>query len=277
MKRRAIDRGRGLGTAALAIAAAALIGGCRSTPTAPKWGLIWQDEFDGPASQALDPTRWGYDIGTDWGNAQLEYDTSRPVNVALDGAGHLAIVARKETYLGQPYTSARINTRGLFAQQQGRFEARIKLPSGQGVWPAFWMLGSNYNGKNWPDCGEIDIMENFGQDPSVVHGSLHGPGYSGSAALTGKYQLAQGRFDDGFHVFALEWTSDRITYFVDGSAYQSLQRSDIPSSGRWVFDHPFFILLNVAVGGGPAGPPSPATAFPQTMLVDYVRVYAVGP
>jgi beta-glucanase (GH16 family) len=265
----------------LAVAGWIVIGmvldGCRNEPTRPAWSLLWQDEFEGAAGQAPDPAHWGYDIGTDWGNAQLEYDTSRPENVSLDGAGHLAIVARKEPYLGSAYTSARINTRGFFQQEHGRFEARIKMPSGRGLWPAFWLLGSDFGSVGWPACGEIDIVEYRGQEPAIVHGSLHGPGYSGGSALTGQYQLASGGFDGDFHVFAVEWTGDRITYLVDGIAYQSIRRTDIPPSSPWAFDHPFFVILNLAVGGNYVGPPGASTTFPQTMLVDYVRVYTTGP
>jgi len=257
--------------------------GCtsRRAPTGPALKplvLAWQDEFDGPAGQPPDTiTKWRYDVGTNWGNSQLEYDTNRLENVSLDGNGHLTIVARREDYLGSAYTSARINTRGRFEQTRGRFEARMKLPSGQGLWPAFWLLGADFGTAGWPTCGEIDIMEYRGQEPRIVHGALHGPGYSGGSALTGQFELPQGAFDTGFHIFAVEWGTERITWLVDDIAYKSATPADLPPNTRWVFNHPFFVILNVAVGGNYVGGPGPGTTFPQMMTVDYVRVYAEGP
>jgi beta-glucanase (GH16 family) len=269
--------------AATAIAAAALLllpaiaalSGCEhETETEPlEWGLVWSDEFEGPAGQLPDASKWAFDIGTDWGNDQLEYDTNRPENVSLDGDGNLAITAREESYEGQDYTSGRIKTAGLFAREEGRFEARIKLPVGQGLWPAFWMLGNNIGSVGWPECGEIDIMEYRGQEPNIVHGSLHGPGYSGGAALTGSFARSGAGFDADFHVFTIDWDDDGITWLVDGIAYQTFTPASLSSGRRWVYDHSFFILLNVAVGGNYVGPPNGSTVFPQTMLVDWVRVY----
>jgi len=236
-----------------------------------EWELVWQDEFEETAGQSPDSTKWDYDIGTDWGNAQLEYDTDRPENVSMDGEGNLAIITRKESYLGSAYTSARIVTRGLYEQTYGRFEARIKLPWGQGIWPAFWLLGTNYTEVGWPACGEIDIMEYRGQETSTVHGTVHGPGYSAGNGVTQRYDLPDDRFDFDFHLFAVEWGTDYIDFFVDDKLYNTITPADI--SGEWVFDHPFYIILNVAVGGGYVGWPNESTVFPQTMLVDYVRVY----
>jgi len=238
--------------------------------------LVWEDNFDGPAGQAPDATKWTYDIGIGpgndgWGNNELEYYTDRPENVALDGAGNLAITARSESYAGRSFTSARINTKGLFDQAYGRFEARIKMPWGPGIWPAFWMLGSNINEVPWPQCGEIDIMEYRGQEPNLVHGSVHGPGYSGGAAITKSFGFTNNRFDVDFHVFAIEWGADYIDYYVDDTLYQRIRSEDVP--GEWVYNHPFFIILNVAVGGNYVGFPTPQTPFPQTMVVDYVKVY----
>lgn len=239
------------------------------------WELVWQDEFDGPPGQLPDATKWGYDIGTDWGNEQLEYDTDRPENVSLDGNGNLAIIAREESYLGRSYTSARIVTRNLFEPTYGRIEARIKLPVGQGIWPAFWLLGANITTVSWPQCGEIDVMEYRGQEPWVIHGSLHGPGYSAGQAITQRYQLANGRFDTGFHVFAVEWRNNEIKWYVDGVNYHTVKKGE--QSGDWVFDHSFYVILNVAVGGRFVGPPNTSTVFPQTMLVDWVRYYGEAP
>lgn len=249
--------------------------GCRDATGAqpPQWELTWQDEFDGPAGQLPDASRWRFDIGTDWGNAQLEYDTNRPENVSLDGAGHLAITAREESYQGSAYTSGRINTRDFFEQARGRFEARIRLPVGQGIWPAFWLLGANFNRVGWPECGEIDILEYRGQEPHFVHGSLHGPGYSGGSAVTGHHYVPGAGLHADFHVFAIEWDDDGIAWIVDETRYQTLTRAHLPRGADWVFDHPFFIILNVAVGGHFVGSPDASTIFPQTMLVDWVRVY----
>ena len=260
---------------AVAVVAAAAGGACSDDgPAGPAQGrLVWSEEFDGPAGQLPAPSRWAFDVGTDWGNRQLEFDTDRAENVSLDGDGNLAITARREPYQGSQFTSGRIKTQGRFERQGGRFEARINLPSGRGVWPAFWLLGADFETVGWPLCGEIDVMEFRGQEPSVIHGSLHGPGYSGGGAVTSSHTLDNARFDTDFHVFAVEWTSDRIAWFVDDLLYQSVTRADVP--GTWVFDHPFFILLNVAVGGDFIGPPDPDTIFPQTMLVDWVRVYEI--
>jgi len=235
------------------------------------WSLVWQDEFDGQAGLSPDSMKWGYDIGTDWGNAQLEYDTDRPANVSLDGEGNLAIVARRESYLGRDYTSARIVTRDLFEPAYGRIEARIKLPVGPGIWPAFWMLGNDIETVNWPQCGEIDIMEYRGQLPSTVYGSLHGPGYSGGEALSRKYKLEDGQFNTDFHLFAVEWNPGVIRWYVDSVNYLTIRPEHV--DGEWVFDHPFYIILNIAVGGYFVGPPDSTTVFPQTMLIDYVRAY----
>lgn len=233
--------------------------------------LAWEDEFDGPSGQLPDATKWTFDIGTDWGNAQLEYDTDRPENVSLDGNGNLAIIARKESFAGSAFTSGRIKTQGLFDQAYGRFEARIKMPWGPGIWPAFWLLGADIDAVGWPQCGEIDIMEYRGQETNLIHGSIHGPGYSGGAAVTKSFGFADNRFDTDFHVFAVEWTAEYIDFFVDETLYQRIEPED--ASGEWVYDHPFFIILNVAVGGNYVGFPTDQTPFPQTMLVDYVRVY----
>ncbi len=240
--------------------------------------LVWQDEFDGPVDQSPDPTKWGYDVGNGdggWGNQQLEFDTARPENVSLDGNGNLRLIAREEDYAGFDYTSARIKTQGKFSRAYGKFEARIQLPLGQGLWPAFWLLGDDISTVGWPQCGEIDIMEYRGQAPNVANGAIHGPGYSGGASLYGSYTRAGAGFNEDFHVFAVEWTSSSISWSVDGTTYMTKSVGDLPGGADWVFDHPFFIILNVAVGGNYVGDPDASTVFPQTMLIDYVRVYGV--
>jgi beta-glucanase (GH16 family) len=248
--------------------------------SSPAWVLTWSDEFNGVEGSGPDSTKWGFDIGGGgWGNNELEYYTNRTQNAFMDGTGNLAIKAIKENYTGtdgvtREYTSARLLTRGKFTQQSGRFEARIRIPFGQGIWPAFWMLGDDIGTVGWPTCGEIDIMENRGREPSISHASLHGPGYSGGNPLTGSYSLPVGqRFSDDFHVWAVEWEAATIRFYVDGNLFQTRTADDLPGASRWVFDHPFFMLLNVAVGGNFGGNPDATTTFPQTMLVDYVRVY----
>lgn len=238
------------------------------------WQLVWEDEFDGAAGTLPDATKWTFDIGTGdggWGNAELQYYTNRPQNISMDGQGNLVITARSESFSGSQFTSARIKTQGLFQQQYGRFEARLITPYGPGMWPAFWMLGSDIETVGWPQCGEIDIMELRGQEPHVIHGTIHGPGYSGGNPITKSYALINDRFDADFRIFAIEWDADKIDFFVDDFLYQRIERDDVP--GEWVYDQPFFILMNLAVGGNYVGFPTPDTPFPQTMVIDYVRVY----
>jgi len=177
--------------------------------------------------------------------------------------------------MGCDYTSARINTSGNFEQERGRFEARIKLPVGQGIWPAFWMLGNDFEAVDWPQCGEIDIMEYRGQEPNVLIGSLHGPGYSGGSAISRRLELDGVALNQNYHIYSIEWESDRIRWMLDGNTYHTVTPDDLPSGADWVFDHPFYIILNVAVGGTFVGPPDQSTSFPQTMLVDWVKVYGV--
>jgi beta-glucanase (GH16 family) len=248
----------------------------------PTWTLAWSDEFDGTKGAAVDPTKWVADTGgVGWGNQEREYYTPGAENAALDGAGRLVIVARAEPpgssrpcwYGVCRYTSARLLTSGRFETTYGRIEARIQIPRGQGIWPAFWMLGADVGTKGWPTCGEIDVMENIGREPAIVHGTIHGPGYSGDKGVSGSYTLTTGAFADDFHVYAVEWTPGLIRWLVDEHEYRRTTPADLPAGAAWVFDHPFFILLNVAVGGGWPGDPDASTTFPQQMLVDYVRVY----
>jgi beta-glucanase (GH16 family) len=240
--------------------------------------LVWSEEFDGPAGQSPDPTRWSFDVGgSGWGNQELEYTTARPENVALDGAGHLAIVARAEGYQGKPYTSGRINTLGHFTRAFGRFEARMQLPTGAGLWPAFWLLGNNVGSVGWPGCGEIDIIENKGQEPNLVHGTVHGPGYSGGHGITAAHAVPGAPLSAGFHTYAVEWIANRVIFSVDGVDYFTLTPQQLPANTQWVFDHPFGIILDLAVGGTFVGDPTADTTFPQTLLVDWVRVWEPAP
>lgn len=233
--------------------------------------LVMQDEFD--TDGVLNTSLWDYEIGTGnngWGNNELQYYTNRNENISVQN-GKLLITANKEDYQGSSYTSARILTKGKFDQKYGRFEARIRVPYGQGIWPAFWLLGDNIDQVGWPQCGEIDIMEYRGQEPTLLHGSIHGPGYSGGNPVTKTYELMNDRFDTGFHIFGIEWGPEYINYYVDDVLYNQITPAD--ADGEWVFDHPFYIIINLAVGGSFAGSPNEETVFPQTMLVDYVRVY----
>jgi beta-glucanase (GH16 family) len=243
------------------------------------WELVWSDEFDRPDGSTPDPKKWKHDIGGNgWGNRELEYYTDRPTNSSVR-EGKLRITAIRENYTGadrvaRQYTSARLKTLGTFTQAYGKFAARIQIPRGQGMWPAFWMLGGDIEKNGWPQCGEIDIMENIGREPSTVHGSMHGPGYSGDDGFTSIFHFPAGvKFADDFHEFAVEWEPGSARFFVDDHQYAEFKPSQLPAGKKWVFDHPFFLLLNVAVGGDWPGPPDATTQFPQSMLVDYVRVY----
>ena len=243
------------------------------------WVLSWSDEFDGPDGSAPDPKKWTAETGGGgWGNNELEYYTARRTNARVE-KGNLVIEARQEKFTGpdgatREYTSARLKTEKLFSQKYGKFEARIRIPKGQGIWPAFWMLGDDIATAGWPACGEIDIMENVGFEPATVHGTIHGPGYSGGKALGAPYSLPSGNIADDYHVFGVEWEPKEIRFYVDGKLYETRTPADLPAGERWVFDHPFFLILNVAVGGGWPGNPDASTKFPQQMMVDYVRAYS---
>ena len=244
-----------------------------------QWQLSWGDEFDGPDGSRPDPSRWVLELGGEgWGNQELQTYTDRPENSSIEG-GALVITARAEKFTGRDgiardYTSARLKTLGRFSQAYGRFEARIKIPRGQGIWPAFWMMGVNIDSRGWPDDGELDVMENIGREPSTVHGTLHGPGYSGADGLSTPFQSPNGRpFADDYHLYAVEWEPSQIRWYVDGTNFKTVKPSDLPAGARWVFDHEMFMLLNVAVGGNWPGNPDQTSVFPQQMLVDYVRVY----
>ena len=249
-------------------------------PPSSGFTLAWSDEFNGADGSTPDPSKWTYDIGGGgWGNGELETYTNRAVNAQIKG-GNLVVTAQKETFTGtdgitRDYTSARLKTQGLFTQAYGRFEARIKIPAGKGLWPAFWMLGNDIATNGWPKCGEIDIMENIGREPGMVHGSLHGPSSSGATFdETSPVSLPDNaNFADDFHVYAIEWDPTQVKFFADSNNFATFQKVNWPTAGTWVFDHPFFIILNVAVGGTWPGSPDTTTQFPQQMLVDYVRVY----
>lgn len=273
------------GKGVMLLGAVALLNSCEvdTTQTVTTFdNLVMADEFN--VDGEPDSNLWTYDIGdgtnqglpSGWGNNELQYYTDRSENVTVEN-GYLLITAQEESFQGSSYTSARIKTQGLFEQAYGRFEARIKVPYGKGYWPAFWLLGNDCDVNVWPACGEIDIMEFVGDQPTKVFGSAHGPGYSAGESISKDFVLENSRFDTEFHVFGIEWSPDYINYYVDDVLYQQITRETIADEtdgqGEWVFDGPFYIILNVAIGGNLPGSPSSETVFPQTMIVDYVRVY----
>lgn len=264
----------------VALFAAFTLAACAAHRPSP--APVWSDEFNGPAGASFDRTKWVADTaGGGFGNKERQYYTTRPDNVAMDGNGNLVITARAEPasstlqcwYGKCLYTSTRLKTKGLFAQTYGKFEARIRVPRGQGIWPAFWMLGDDIDKVGWPESGEIDIMEHIGREPSIAYGTLHGPGYSGAGGISRPDTLSAGGYADDFHVFAVSWRPNEIRWYVDGRQYHRLTPGDLPAGTRWVFDHPFFLLLNLAVGGEWPRDPDATTIFPQQLVVDYVRVY----
>jgi beta-glucanase (GH16 family) len=262
-----------------------------------KFNLVMADEFD--IDGTPNPTKWSFDIGRGplndgWGNNELQFYKSE--NAVVQN-GYLIITAQSESFGGVNYTSARLKSRNKFEQKYGRFEARIKLPQGKGMFPAFWLLGENYceaaakdvnnnvfcdsslpnyeaGNVLWPQCGEIDIMEYLGNKPTEVFGTIHGPGFSGGNSISKKYSLTNDRFDNGFHIFGIEWTEHHINWYVDNVLYNQITREKVEEKGgQWVFDNSFFMLLNLAVGGNLPGSPDTNTTYPQRMIVDYVRVY----
>ena len=261
------------------------------SPATTSWVQVWSDEFDGPAGAPVDSTRWRYDTtdgckdGTGncgWGNNEKEYYSSAAENVALNGQGQLAIVARPAAagmacYYGAcRYTSGKITTRDKMLAAPGRVEARIKLPVGQGLWPAFWMLGHECGTVGWPACGELDIMENKGSDATSTSSAMHGPGYSGNTPFAHVHPLAQGTLISEYHSYAVEWDSLHVRFFVDDTAHYAVTRDAVQQYGRSILDQPFYLILNLAVGGNFDGDPRSDAIFPATMLVDYVRVFRAG-
>lgn len=243
---------------------------------------MWADEFSDSAGRGVNPAYWRFDTADGcssgvcgWGNNEREHYRTGPQNIAHTGDGYLAIVARVATdtvacYYGRClYTSARIKTQDKVSIQPGRVEARIKLPTGQGLWPAFWMLGESISRSGWPACGELDILENKGSQPTTTSSAVHGPGYSGNTP----FAHATGTTATEFHVYAVEWDTQSIRFYVDNALHYTVSRGQVQTHGAWVFDNAFFVVLNLAVGGNFDGHPQSDTIFPATMLIDYVRVY----
>jgi beta-glucanase (GH16 family) len=255
-----------------------------ASPLLSGWTLSWSDEFEGDDGSAVDASKWNHDTGgSGWGNQELEYYTADSANAQQIG-GNLVITAKTEGASEHScwngacqYTSARLLTSGKYSAAYGRVEARVKMPAGKGLWPAFWMLGDNIGSVGWPTCGEIDIMETVGSDITTNHGSMHGPGYSGGSPLTATIQLPGNvKLSDDFHIYAVEWAPDVVRFYVDAILYETRTPADIPPGTEWVYNHPFFLLLNVAVGGTWPGSPDASAHFPAQMSVDYVRVYTAN-
>jgi beta-glucanase (GH16 family) len=268
-----------LAVTATVVVAALSVPSSQAPAEAAIGALTWSDEFNKPAGTGVDTAKWNFDIGgSGWGNNERQYYTNSTSNAVHDG-NNLVITARKDNpgnyqchYGRCEYTSARLLTNGKFTQRYGRFESRMKLPRGQGIWPAFWMLGDNLGSAGWPQAGEIDIMENIGREPNTVYGTIHGPGYSGAGGITGSRNIGRPLGDD-FHTFTVDWSPNLIVWYIDGSEYHRVTNGSI-GGNQWVFDHNFFMILNLAVGGNWPGFPDASTSFPQSLVVDYVRVYA---
>jgi len=239
--------------------------------------LIWQDEFNGKAGEKPDASRWVHDLGAGgWGNKELQSYTDLPQNAQRDGRGSLVIRAVKEK--DGSFTSARLKTLGKFQGQYLKVVARMKVPRGQGLWPAFWMLGVTFPREGWPNCGEIDIMEHIGKEPNSAYGTVHGPGYSGKDGISGKQQLPKGKyFGDEFHEFAVEWRPSEIVFTVDSARFHTVRPKTLPAGTPWVFNRPFFLILNLAVGGEWPGYPDKTTVFPAVFTIDWIRVYQLEP
>lgn len=261
-----------------------------ATADPAQWQLAWSDEFNGQQGTTPNPAFWGYEIGDGtangipgWGNDELQYYTNSAENAAMDGQGNLLLTVKEadgslQCYYGPcKYTSARLITKDRFEVAYGRIEARVQVARGTGLWSAFWMLGTDIDQVNWPQTGEIDIMENVGRLPTQVFGTLHGPGYSGGQSYGQFYDIGQ-PVADAYHVFAVEWQPDKIIWYLDGIPYFTASPDDAFLQGKpWVYNHPFFMLLNVAVGGNFGGGVGSDAIFPQTASVDYVRVYQAAP
>ena len=241
---------------------------------------MWSDEFNGPQGSAPDASNWAPMIGgKGWGDGELECYTDARDNSALDGNGFLVISARSAKGHAcadgstNDYTSARLSTQGLQTFQYGTMAVRAKMPTGDGAWPAFWALGENHDTAGWPASGEIDVSEVVGKQKNVTHGTVHGPKADGKPfSVTGSY-TAPSDLSSDFHVYSATWTPTTVDFAIDDVVYSTVTKADVEKSGRWVYDQPFYLLLNLAVGGSFPGNPSASSVWPQQMVVDWVRVY----
>lgn len=241
--------------------------------------LVWADEFN-----SIDNSSWSFETGGGgWGNNELQYYTNgQNATIQYDStvdSNVLVLEARRENHNNYncwyglcTYTSTRLISRNKKSFQYGRIEARMKLPQTQGIWPAFWALGNNFDSVGWPQSGEIDIMEHVGFEPTLTHAAMHGPGYSGNTPIFGTYDLGENA-DANYHTYAIEWSSSEVRWYVDNNHFKTATRAEIEQYGQWVYDQPFWLLLNVAVGGNWPGSPDDTSTFPQRLYVDYVRVY----
>jgi beta-glucanase (GH16 family) len=234
------------------------------------WNLVWQDEFD---AEVLDTTKWNYEVNGDGGgNNELQYYVQSPANNYLKD-GKLVIKGMRQDYKGKLYTSTRVNTAHKGSWKYGRFDIRARLPIQQGIWPAIWMLPTDWVYGGWPLSGEIDIMEIVGHKPSASHGTLHyGPLWPNNKYIGDEYRLAKGTFEDEYHVFSCEWEENEIRFYVDDSLFSTRTPADL-APHPWPFDQRFHIIINLAIGGNWPGPPDETTIFPKYLFVDYVRVY----
>jgi beta-glucanase (GH16 family) len=246
-------------------------------PPAAYSKLVWSDEFDKPG--APDVSKWNYDLGDGcpdvcgWGNNELEYYTNDSKNVRVEN-GNLIIEARKEAKGGKTYTSTRIVSKGNGDWLYGRVEVRAKLPKGKGTWPAIWMLSTDWKYGGWPASGEIDIMEHVGFDPGVVHGTIHTESYNHVKGTQKEGKVTAPDVSDVFHVYGIEWTKDKMTFFIDDNRYYSVTRNPSEDFKGWPFDQRFHLIMNIAVGGNWGGMQGvDESIWPQRMEVDYVRVY----
>ena len=232
--------------------------------------LVWEDDFNGPAGSPPDPACWRHEIGAGgWGNGELQRYTDEPANAYQDGRGNLCIVGRKDS--AGAFSSARLVSKGLVQFQYGRLEARVKLPGGQGLWSALWLLGADIESRPWPACGEIDVMEHIGAEDRLVFGTVHCPGHCGRDGISGDH-IAAARLSEDFHSFAVDWSAEAIVWSIDGHDYFTVTPAQL--SAAWVFDHPFYILVNLAIGGWLGGAVGEATRFPATLQIDHVRIFA---
>ncbi|GIF44494.1 galactose-binding domain-containing protein [Actinoplanes xinjiangensis] len=241
-------------------------------PTFPATRLVFADEFNGAAGSKPDTAKWTYDPGVPQ-NGEVQYYTPNSENASMNGSGSLVIEARRQDYQGRQYTSHRMNTSNKFSVQYGRIEARVKVPKGNGLWPAFWLMGDDFlQGRPWPYNGEIDIMEVLGRNTSEAYSTLHAPAYNGAGGYGQKYATVD--LSQDYHVWAAEWDSKGIRFFLDGRLVFDAAKETVENTrGPWIFDHKFYLILNLAVGGDFPGPIDATTPFPSQMLVDYVRVY----